>query len=41
MTAIYSDRKVAVQLIIRLIMVMLSLMLSTVYDAGNEQLIGK
>lgn len=37
MTAIYSDRKVAV----RMVMVMLSRMLSTVYDADNEQLIEK
>ena len=37
MMAIYSDRKVAE----RIIMVMLSRMLSTVCDAGNEQLIGK
>ena len=37
MMTIYSDRKVAV----RMIMVMLSRMLSTVNDAGNEQLIGK
>ena len=37
MMAIYSDRKVAV----RMIMVMLSRMLPTVHDAGSEQLIGK
>ena len=35
MMAIYSDRKVAVR------MIMVIRMLSTTYDAGNEQLIGK